>query len=449
MKKRVLRIFGSFLVLLLTLTSLVGCGSTATPSTSTVNSNGPVPLTIWWWGEQEAPGAQKWMDKTVALYQTQHPNVQIKTVLQSTDQLIPAFKTAAAAKQGPDIQYLWGGVYTLEDAWAGNLVSLNDLIPANELSHYLNNNERSFEGKQWGIGWYLSDNVMAYNKDLFKKAGLDPDNPPKTWDEFMAANAKLKASGITPIAAGVKDGWFGGWLWQLLGKQTIDSVDDMKKAVVGDASFTDPKYADWWNKLQELRDKGYLNNDIASLDYQQGQDLWLQEKAAMVFGNDTFFPSWIKQMGADKVGLMQVPVYGTGKMADSITVTAQGMGITSWSKHPKEAADFLMFMHTPDRLKAWYEDTGVFPADDRFDASTLENPQMKQLFQWIKTKASLNLENFIPSQLEEQGIFKGVQLILSGEKTAKDGAAITESAIKQWRSINQAEVDKFKNWVGK
>ena len=40
-----------------------------------------------------------------------------------------------------------------------------------------------------------STTVFYYNKDAFKKAGLDPNKPPKTWPEVALAAAKLKASG--------------------------------------------------------------------------------------------------------------------------------------------------------------------------------------------------------------------------------------------------------------
>ena len=36
---------------------------------------------------------------------------------------------------------------------------------------------------------------MYYNADLVKKAGGDPDNPPKTWDEVIALGGKIKALG--------------------------------------------------------------------------------------------------------------------------------------------------------------------------------------------------------------------------------------------------------------
>ena len=50
--------------------------------------------------------------------------------------------------------------------------------------------------------------VLYYNKDAFRKAGLNPDQPPKTWPELAADAAKLKASGMT---CGFTTGW-QGWV---------------------------------------------------------------------------------------------------------------------------------------------------------------------------------------------------------------------------------------------
>ena len=406
-----------------------------------------VTLTVWWWGEQEAPGAEKWMADTVRLYQAQHPSVAFQTVLQSTDDLVPAFKTAAAARQGPDIQYFWGGVWTLEDAWDGSLAPISDFIPESEYRHYISNEEREFEGKLWGMGWYLSGNSIAYRKDLFSRAGLNPEGDYVAWADFLKACGQLKAAGVTPIAGGLKDGWFGGWIWQLLGKQGLDSADDFKKAAVGEHRFTDPRFAQWWERLHELKQAGYWNDDINSLDYQQGQDLFVRGEAALIFGNDSFYPGWMDQIGKDNFGVMQIPVWGRGKLATTYTVTAQGLGITDWSRHKQEAADVLMFMHTPERLAAWYADTGVFPADDRFDTSRVTIPQMKQVFDWIRGNPGPNLENFIPSMLDEQGNFAGVQLLFAGEKTPKECAELQQSVIEKWRRESPEAVENFRKWI--
>ncbi len=51
-------------------------------------------------------------------------------------------------------------------------------------------------GKTWGIPFQRSTIVMYYNKDAFRAAGLDPEKPPATWDELVAAGKKLtKADG--------------------------------------------------------------------------------------------------------------------------------------------------------------------------------------------------------------------------------------------------------------
>lgn len=406
-----------------------------------------IKLTIWWWGEQEAPGAEKWLNETIAEYQAAHPNIQIESVLQSTDTLIPAFQAAAQAKEGPDIQYFWGGVWTLENVWAGSLLPLDDLIPAEERSHYINNFERSFDGKQYGIGWYLSGNPFVFNPKLFEQAGLSTTDLPDTWDELKDACTALKGAGIIPIAGGLKDGWFGGWLFSILARQPHDSEAAFKAASVGQSKFTDPEFAEWWSRVKELIDAGCWNEDINSLDYQQGQDLFVQGKAAMIFGNDTFLKGWADVIGWDSIGVMPVPKYASGKLADTYVTTAQGWGIPVWTKYPQEAADFLMFTHTPERLAKWYEYTGVLPADDRMNPDVITVPQIKQIFEWASERPGPNLENFIPSMLDEQANFAGVQLLFAGESTPEELAQLSEDVIVKWREQNPDAVENFTNWL--
>ena len=133
-------LFAAGVLVAAALTAGLGSRGSASASTSSATAfpTGPVHLTMWWWGQQEAAGATKWLADTVALYEKKHPNVTIKTVLQTTNGLVPAFKAAAAAKQGPDLQYFWGGIWSLEDAWAGSTKPVSDYIPASELKHYLN-----------------------------------------------------------------------------------------------------------------------------------------------------------------------------------------------------------------------------------------------------------------------------------------------------------------------
>ena len=52
------------------------------------------------------------------------------------------------------------------------------------------------KGEMLSLPFNSSTSVMYYNKDAFRKAGLDPEKPPVTWPEFFEVAKKLKASGM-------------------------------------------------------------------------------------------------------------------------------------------------------------------------------------------------------------------------------------------------------------
>lgn len=421
--------------------SLAGFGGSA--KTPSAYPTGPVTLTMWWWGEQEAAGAKSWLAQTVKLYEQKHANVTIKTVLQTTDGLVPAFKAAAAAHKGPDIQYFWGGIWSLEDAWAGSTKPVSDYIPASELKHYLNTSEDTYNGKIWTAGWYVQPSFpVLYRKDVLKKAGVAV---PQTWSQLLAACDTLNAKGITPIEGGVKDGWFGGWLYSIIGAQGVRSVGDVLAAVAGKQKFTDTEHAAWWTRLQEMRDHKCWNKDINSLTLYPGQQRWVQGKAGMTITAGSDVKKFVEQVGVAKVGIMPLPKWGNGPYAGRLGSTSQTIGITAWTKYPQVVADFVMFMHTPERMKSFFETTGAFPADDRFDASLITLPQQKKLFALVKNGAPY-LENFIPTELDTKANFGESQLLLAGTIDAKQAAEATEKIAARIRRTNRDLIANFAKW---
>lgn len=405
---------------------------------------GPVKLTMWWWGEQEAAGAKKWLAQTVQLYQRKHPNVTIKTVLQTTNGLVPSFKAAAAAKKGPDIQYFWGGIWSLEDAWNGATKPVSDYIPKSELKHYINASEVTYNGKVWTGAWYVQPSFpVLYRKDVLAKAGV---KPPQTWGQLLAACDRLNARGITPLAGGVSDGWFGGWLYSIIGAQGVSSVGDVLAAVAGKQKFTDSRHAAWWTRLQELRDHECWNKDINSVQLYQGQQQWADGKAAMTVVAGSDVKKWVTQVGGAKVGVMAMPRWGKGPYAGRLGSTSQTLGIPAWTKYPEVAADFIMFLHTPDRMSSWFKTTGAFPADDRFNTKLITLPQQKVLFDLVK-RGSPYLENFIPTELDSKAIFAQTQLLLAGRTDAKRAAEETEKIASRIRRTNRDLIDNFAIWA--
>jgi raffinose/stachyose/melibiose transport system substrate-binding protein len=423
--------------------AIVPGGFGASPKSPSQFPTESVSLTMWWWGEQEAAGAKNWLTDTIALYNKKHPNVRIKTVLQTTDGLIPAFKAAAAAKKGPDIQYFWGGIWALEDAWAGNTKPVSDYIPRSELKHYLNAKEDTFGGKVWTAPWYVQPSFpVLYRIDVLKRAGV---GVPRTWAAMLKACDALNAKGITPFAGGIKDGWFGGWLYSIIGAQGVKSISDVLDATTGKKKFTDADMAGWWTRLQEMRDHKCWNDDINSLELYQGQNQWAQGKAAMTVTAGSDVKKWITQVGVAKVGVMAMPRWGNGPYAGKLGSTSQTVGITAWTKYPEVAADFIMFMHNPERMKAWFNTTGAFPADDRFNTGLIKLPQQKVLFGLVRN-GSPYLENFIPTELDSKANFGQSQLLLGGNTDAKGAAQATEKVAQRIRVTQRKLMANFKKW---
>jgi raffinose/stachyose/melibiose transport system substrate-binding protein len=428
-----------------------GGGSETTTSADTgataaeTASGEPVKLVMWWWGDQEAAGLQAYLDESVQLYQEQNPNITIETVLQSTDDLIPAFQAAAQAGEGPDIQYFWGGIWTMEPYWAGHITPIEDLLGEEEVANFVNGSEVTADGKVITAGWYVQPSFpMLVRTDVLADNGID--TPPATWDELMSACETLSANGVTPIAGGIKDGWFGGWLYSILGSQTA-TADDVKAAVLGQQSFTDPNQSEWWSKLQESIDKGCWNDDVTSVDLYQGQALWSAGKAAMTITAGTDVRKFVNEVGPDKVDVMAMPPYGDGPGAGKLGSTSQTLGVTSFSKHPQEAADFIKFLHTPERLQAMYVASGAFPADKRFDPSVITEPQMQKLWE-MASNGSPYLENFIPSELDAKSVFAQSQLMFGGETDPAKAAEDMQSNMERLRTTNPDLAENYQRWTG-
>lgn len=408
-----------------------------------------VTLIFWWWGEEEAPGLEKWVDETVELFEQEYPNIKMETVQQTVDGLIPAAQAAAAAQTGPDLQYYWPVAWLLEDIWNGNLAPLDDYIPE-EIEHYTPafRQYATWEGKTYAAPFYLLGDPWVYNRDLFAEAGLDPDNPPKTWEEFLQAGEELKAAGIIPIAAGMKDQWYADLPWLLFTACTLDSNTEWFNTFLGldGTKLTDPKYVEPWEKWQELIERGFFSDEVMSLEFYEGFNLFLEEKAAMASPVQPQQVIWANQMGSDKLGVMLTPCFAEGKLGSKLPTASQYIAITAWSRHKEEAAEFIKFTHTPDRLAALYNYAGAMTPDDRFDINLITTDIDRQMYEWNMHDPAITLYYIAPPIIDEW-IWPYAGKLYTGETTPEEACQAGEEIIASWREANPDSVEYFKEWM--
>ena len=85
-----------------------------------------------------------------------------------------------------------------------NLVPLDDQPWAGDLDDNFKNSA-SVGGKVYGAPWgAFTTGAVLYNRAVYAKVGLQV---PKTWADFMANNAKIKAAGIDPVIQSYQDTW--------------------------------------------------------------------------------------------------------------------------------------------------------------------------------------------------------------------------------------------------
>ena len=126
------------------------------------------------------------------------------------------------------------------------------------------------------------------------------------------------------------------------------------------------------------------------------------------------------------------------------------MAVTSWASDDQKAvaADFIRFLHTPEQLAAYYETTGVPPADDRFDPQAIDNPLVRQVFDWGTENPAPQFENFVPFDIWFNGFNTAqVQLMTGQIATPEDAAAFTQDVADKWRQANRLLLERYKQWA--
>ncbi|MGM0560930.1 MAG: ABC transporter substrate-binding protein [Pseudomonadota bacterium] len=78
------------------------------------------------------------------------------------------------------------------------IVPFDDLVETEEEKEWLDSfypalmSNGTVDDKVWGVPFQRSTIVLYYNKDMFEEAGLDPEDPPETWDEMVEAGKALR-----------------------------------------------------------------------------------------------------------------------------------------------------------------------------------------------------------------------------------------------------------------
>ncbi|GCE31576.1 hypothetical protein KDA_70600 [Dictyobacter alpinus] len=173
---------GAMLLPFLALTLiLAACGGTSNSS----GSSDKVTITFW---SRDSDAAL--VQPLIAAYNASHKN-QIKLTLIPANSFVTKFGSAVASGDVPDL-VATDLVYTPAFASQNQLTDITDKVKALSFFDKLSPSHvrlATYQSKIYGLPFSAEGSFLLYNKDLFSKAGLDPNKPPTTWAQ-MESDAK-------------------------------------------------------------------------------------------------------------------------------------------------------------------------------------------------------------------------------------------------------------------
>ena len=190
---------------------------------------------------------------------------------------------------------------------------------------------------------------ILYNKKVFAQLGL---SVPKTWDEFMANNAKIKAAGIDPVIQTYGDTWTSQlFLLADFANVTAAQPDWAAKYTANQAKYVDEPAIKGFQRLEAVKKAGYLNKDYASAKNSQGLQKLVKGSGAqypmLTFVIGTY--SALSDTAAQDIGFFAQP--GDDAATNALTGWSPGaLYIPTSATGDKQAAakKFLAFVATPE-----------------------------------------------------------------------------------------------------
>jgi len=266
---------------------------------------------------------------------------------------------------------------------------------------------------------------IYYNKDLFKKAGLDPAKAPKSEADFLAACEKLKAAGIVPIVTG-KDYTIDFFLRVLVANIAGPGYQSM---VTSDSVFATPEFKKAATFVKTLVDKGYIEKAGLTRPYfMDAIDAFSAGSGGMFVGLLSDVGNWKKF--SDSLGIANVGYFPNVNLTGSKYKDQQsaqpagiGWGIFTWTKQTKLALEYIKYVSTGIGAARSATAAGTISPNMMIDTSKIPYPVLPSIIAYMKTNFSEDFLQFGQANLENDMIRLDDQYFITGQIPVEEFAS--------------------------
>lgn len=415
-----------------------------------LSSTAAAQTTVDFWHSMGDAKRGGWIQARADEYNKAHPNVKI----------VPQYKgsyndslqaTILAGRQGkaPALVQIFevGSQLALDSGMFQPVGGIGNVDFGDYIKPVIN--YYTIGGKVNSLPFNSSSPVLYFNKDLMKKAGLNPQNPPTTFGALQKACQKIDAAKLNTTCFGMSlNGWFvEQWMAEqgatLLnngngrqGRATATNLDSAaaQKIFSFMKTMQDNKWFTYSGKLEDW--------DGSDAIFTQGKAVFHITSTADI-GN---IRDAAKKNGYEiGVGVLPIP---DGVKRNGVVIGGASLWISkSVSKPQAEAAlDFALFLTNTKNMADWHKLTGYYPVRQSsiellrkqswFTQTPLQLVAFNQLTQTIPSAATAGGLNGAAIQTRKI-IEEGIQKVLGGTPVAdalKDTKARADAALSEYNA---------------
>ncbi|KRE36514.1 ABC transporter substrate-binding protein [Paenibacillus sp. Soil724D2] len=369
--------------------------------------------------------------KLVAAFQAKHPNIEVEVrefpndSSQMHDQLVTILGGKSAEVDVVNLDVVWPA----EFAQAGFILPLDRLIKDDNVdtSKYLKGGIDAgyFNGQQWALPRYNNAGLLYYRKDLVKEV-------PKTWDDLLKQAEQLKGQGGTKYGFVTQAKQYEG-----LAVGFTEFVSSYGGKIIdekGNVSVNSPEALKALKKLVQIAKSPAVPSNLNTFTEKETLNAFIEGSA--VFARH--WPALYAQANDPKVskvvGNVGIAPLPAGDARSAAALGGWLAAINKYSKHPKEAWEFLKFAVSPEGEKIIAVNSTQTPTYlPLFDDADVQ--KASPLFasrDFVNGLGSAIPRTITPQYAKISGVIQiEVSKAITGEQTPEQTLTNLESQIKQ------------------
>jgi len=407
-----------------------------TPSAGVINAEGTRTKVVFWHSMEDNLGEA--VNMLVDGFNQSQDVYEVEAQYQGDyDTSLNKFKTSMISGQGPDmIQVYEIGTRFMSDC--GLIRPVQEFIDRDGVDVSVTEknilNYYRFDGKLLSMPFNSSNPVLYYNADAFREVGLDPDSPPKNYDELNEYGLKLAGSGDSSDRVGMAFQAYGWYFEQSMVKLGLDMVDSGN----GRAGVpTRAMFAENGGGEKIFAASKMLIDSGAAVNYGgENTNMFVTGKAAMVFSSTASLRGILGNVG-DSFEVRTAFFPGVDPAVNNgVTLGGASLWMVETGNEETQNGVFelMKYLIEPQNQADWHMATGYYPINTlAYDLPIMTEhlttlPQFQTAIDQLHTSPETALGAVFGVFTETRKIVETHwEMVLSGSETPEEAASAAEA----------------------